>query len=333
MYSVGIVGLGSCLPDKIVTNHDLSKIVDTSDEWIVDRTGIKERRIADKAIATSDLSTKAAIRALEDGNTNPEDIDLIILASVTPDYSFPSTASIVQKNIGALNAAAFDMNVGCSGFVYALATGANFIKTGIYKNVLVIGGETLSKIVNWEDRNTCVLFGDGAGACLLERCEDGYGLLYCELGSDGRGGDLLVMPGGGSRNPASLETLEEKLHVIQMDGREVFKFAVRIMEKATVDALEKADLDLDDLDFLVPHQANMRIIQAAKKKLKLEDGKIYTNLDKYGNMSSASIPVALDEAYRKNLLNKGDNIALTAFGAGLTWASVIIKWSKGESNV
>ena len=325
---VGISGVGSYVPERVVTNDDLSKIVDTSNEWIVERTGIEERRIADDDTATSDLGTLAAKRALEDAKLQPEDIDLIIVATVTADHAFPSTACIIQKNIGAMKAAAFDINVGCSGFVYGLSIGENFIKSGTYEKVLVIGAEALSKIVDWQDRNTCVLFGDGAGACVLEKCEEGFGILSSELGSDGTNGQVLSQPAGGSRLPASIETLEDRLHYVKMDGKEVFKFAVRVMEKTSMNALEKADLNLADLDFLVPHQANMRIIDAAAKKLKLEKNRICINLNKYGNMSSASIPVALDEAVKNKKIKNGDNILLVAFGAGLTWASMTIKWSR-----
>lgn len=327
---VGISGVGSYVPEKIVTNHDLSKIVETSNEWIIERTGIHERRIADDDMATSDIATKAAINALEDARLRPEDIDLIIVATVTADHAFPSTACIIQKNIGAVKAAAFDISVGCSGFVYGLSIGENFIKSGTYDKVLVIGAETLSRVVDWQERNTCVLFGDGAGACVLEKCEEGFGILSIELGSDGSNGEVLVQPAGGSRLPASMDTVENRLHFIKMDGKEVFKFAVRVMERASTNALEKANLQLGDLDFLVPHQANMRIIDAAAKKLKLEKDRICVNLNKYGNMSSASIPVALDEAVKDNKINKGDNILLVAFGAGLTWASMSIKWSRRE---
>lgn len=325
---VGITGIGSAIPDKVITNDDLSKIVDTSDEWIRTRTGIRERRIVEDDIATSDLCTEAAIKALEDAKVDPKDIDLIIVATVTPDMAFPSTACIVQKNLGATNAAAFDMSVGCSGFLYGLATGTNFIKAGAYKKVLVIGAEVLSKIMDWEDRSTCVLFGDGAGACVLERCEEGLGILSYNLGADGENGHFLTQPAGGSRMPASIETVNNRLHYIHMDGREVFKFAVRVMEKASIEALKEADMELEDIDFLIPHQANIRIINSAAKRLKVPKDRVYINLDRYGNMSSASIPIALEEAYREGLINKGDNILMVAFGAGLTWASVILKWAK-----
>lgn len=328
MYSVGITGIGSYVPEKTVTNFDLSRIVDTSNEWIVERTGIRERRIVEENISTSDIATIAAKEALKDGNIDPEEIEVIIVATATPDMSFPSTAAIVQKNIKAVNAAAFDISVGCSGFIYGLSLGFNMVRASGYKKVLVIGGETLSKIVNWEDRNTCVLFGDGAGACVLERCEEGFGFLSFDLGSDGEGGHLLTLPAGGSRLPANFDTVSNKLHTIKMDGREVFKFAVRIMEKSSEAVLSKANLSLEKIDYLIPHQANIRIIQSAKKKLQLDDEKVYVNLDRYGNMSAASIPVALDEAYRHGLFKRGDIILLVAFGAGLSWGSTILKWMK-----
>jgi 3-oxoacyl-[acyl-carrier-protein] synthase-3 len=324
----GILGTGSYLPEKVLTNFDLEKMVDTSDEWITTRTGIKERRIADPSQATSDLATKAAEKALEDANLKPEDIEMIIVATVTPDMNFPSTACIVQANLGALNAAAFDISVGCSGFIYGLAIAQQFVETGLYKNVLVIGAETLSKITNWKDRNTCVLFGDGAGAAVVGRVEKGYGILANYLGADGTGGKYLYMPAGGSRMPASHETVEKNLHTIFMEGQEVFKFAVRVMDSATIEVLERAGLSPEDIDMLIPHQANTRIIEAARKRLRLSEEKVYINLDKYGNTSAASVAIALDEAYRKGLIKKGDIILMVAFGAGLTWASNVIKWSK-----
>lgn len=329
---VGISGIGSYVPEKVITNHDIAKIVDTSNEWIIERTGIQERRIVDEETATSDIASIAAERALQDAKLKPEDIDLIIVATATPDHSFPSTACLVQKKIGASKAAAFDISVGCSGFVYALAVGEKFIKAGFYERVLIIGAETLSKIVDWQDRSTCILFGDGAGACVLEKCEENTGILASELGSDGTNGKVLILPAGGSRQPASEDTVKNRLHSIKMEGREVFKFAVRVMDKTSKSVIEKANLRLEDIDFLVPHQANTRIIDAAAKKLKLEQGKIYVNLNKYGNMSSASIPVALEEAIKEKRIKKGDNVLLVAFGAGLTWASMIIKWNRREDN-
>lgn len=329
-YEAGITGVGSFLPTDIMTNRDLEKIVDTSNEWIIERTGIKERRIAQDHIATSDISALAAQKAIEDAGLTPEDIDLILLATITPDHLFPSTACMVQKHIGAINAAAFDLNAGCTGFVYALTTAKAFIKSGIYKKILVIGAETLSKITNWKDRNTCVLFGDGAGACIVEPCEEGFGMLAEELGSDGTKGDVLIVPAGGTRKPTSLETLEDGSNLMQMDGKEVFKFAVRIMDKSTKRVLEKANLESKDIDLLIPHQANVRIIDSASKKLNLPKEKVFVNLDKYGNMSAASIPVALDEALKEKRVKKGDNLVLVAFGAGLTWGSIVLKWNKEE---
>lgn len=330
--SVGISGIGSYVPEKILTNLDLSKMVDTSNEWIIERTGIEERRIADKEQAASDLATQAALRAMEDARVKAEDIDLIIVATASPDHVFPATACLVQKNIGAIKAAAFDMSVGCSGFVYGVVTGANFISTGIYRKVLVIGSEVLSKLINWEDRNTCVLFGDGAGAVVLEACEEGFGILSCNLGADGSGWDKLIVPAGGSRMPVDLETMANNLQSIQMEGKEVFKFAVRIMEKASLDAIYKAGLSLSDLDFLVPHQANIRIIDSALKKLNLSKDNACINLTKYGNMSAASIPVAFDEAVKQGRIKKGDNVVLVAFGAGLTWGSLLLRWSREEGH-
>lgn len=326
--SVNIIGIGSYLPEKTITNLDLSKLVDTSDEWIVERTGIRERRIVEDRVATSDISTIAAKRAIKDANILPEDIDLIIVATATPDMAFPSTACIVQKNIGAVNAIAFDICVGCSGFIYGLGVGSSFIKAGVYNKALIIGAETLSKIVNWKDRNTCVLFGDGAGACILEKCQEGIGILSFDLGADGTNGHVLTQPAGGSRLPASYDTVSNNLHTIKMDGREVFKFAVRIMEKTSKKVLHKANISLEELDFLIPHQANIRIIKSALKKLRLDEDKVYVNLDRYGNMSAASIPVALDEAVKKGLIKNGDIVLLIAFGAGLTWGSVLMKWNR-----
>ena len=328
-YSVGITGVGKYLPEDILTNDHISKMVDTSHEWIVERTGIHERRIAKDSIAASDLGTEAARAALEDANVKPEDIDLIIVATTTADHAFPSTACIIQKNLGLTKAAAFDLSAACSGFVYGMATASTFISSGAYEKILVIGTEVFSKIINWKDRNTCILFGDGAGACVLERCEDGYGILSFDLGSDGAGGDCLVVPAGGSRLPASIDTVNKDLHYVQMDGKEVFKFGARIMERATQNALEKANLTTEDLDFLVPHQANIRILDSAAKKLKIDKNKLCINLEKYGNMSSASIPVTLEENVKNGKIQKGDIVVLVGFGAGLTWGSMAIKWNRG----
>ncbi|NLW25495.1 MAG: ketoacyl-ACP synthase III [Clostridia bacterium] len=325
--SVGIIGTGSYLPETIVTNEDLEKIIDTNDEWIVTRTGISERRKAPPEMATSDLGAIAAQRAIESANLRPEDIDLIIVATITPDMLFPSTACIIQEKIGATKAAAFDLSAACTGFIYGLSIAAQFIATGMYKYVLVIGAEVLSRILNPKDRSTLILFGDGAGAAVLGPVEEGYGFLSFDLGAEGSGGDLLYIKAGGSRFPASKETVEKGEHYIKMVGNEVFKFAVRIMGETSLKALEKAGLTQDDVNYLIPHQANIRIVDAAVKRLKLATEKVYVNLDKYGNMSGASVPVALDEAVRKGRINKGDNVILVGFGAGLTWGSCVIRWS------
>ncbi len=330
---VGILGLGTYVPDKIVTNKDLEKIVDTSDEWIVERTGIRERRMADENIATSDLATRAAETALAEAGVTVGDIDLIIACTATPDMFFPSTACIVQANLKAVNAAAFDLSAGCSGFMYGVAVGSQMIKAGLYKKVLVVGAETLTKIMNWEDRNTCVLFGDGAGAIVLGECEPGYGVIGIDLGADGSGGEFLSLPAGGSRMPASAETVAAKKHTVHMNGPEVFKFAIKIMGESAIKAIERAGLTPADVDLFIPHQANIRIIQSAAKRLKLPKDKVVINLDKYGNTSSASIPLALREAIDDGRVKKGDTIVAVGFGAGLTWASCVIKWAKEEKTI
>lgn len=324
--SVGITGIGSYLPEKIVTNADLEKLVDTSDEWIKSRTGISERRIVAEDQATSDISIIAAKRAIEDAGLKPCDIDLIILGTITPDMPWPSTACIVQDKIGAVNAAAFDISAACSGFVYGMSVGMQFIQTGHYKRVLVIGAESMSRATNWQDRKTCVLFGDGAGAVVLEEVPDGYGIKSFELGSEGSGADLLGVYGGGSRTPASLETIENKAHFISMNGSEVYKFAVRVMADSTLRVLDKAGLNTSEVDYFVPHQANVRIVNASVKRLKIPIEKVKINIDRYANTSGATIPIALDEAVKEGKIKNGDNIVLVGFGAGLTWAASVIKW-------
>jgi 3-oxoacyl-[acyl-carrier-protein] synthase-3 len=331
--SVGIIGVGSYLPEKILTNKELEKIVDTSDEWIVDRTGIKERRIVEAHVTTSDLGAHAAVAALENAGVTADEIDLIIVATATPDMFFPSTACLVQNILKANKAAAFDLSAGCSGFAYALVVGSQFIQTGLYKKVLVIGSETMSKVLDWTDRNTCVLFGDGAGAVVLGEVPAGYGILGAELGADGSGGDLLNMPGGGSRNPATVETVTQKMHTLQMSGRDVFKFAVRVMGETAIKSLENAGLSSEDVDCLIPHQANIRIIQSAAKRLKLPMEKVFVNVDKYGNTSSASIPIALTEAITDHKIKHNDIVVLAGFGAGLTWASCVMKWYKEDKTI
>jgi 3-oxoacyl-[acyl-carrier-protein] synthase-3 len=328
MRQVGIIGTGSYIPEDVLTNADLEKFVDTNDEWIRSRTGIRERHIAPKDMPVSELCYQAGVRALENAQIAAEEVDLIIVATITPDYAFPATACIVANRLGAKKAAAFDLEAGCTGFIYGVVTGSQFVATGMYKTVLVIGGDTLSKVLNWEDRLTCILFGDGAGAAVLQPVEEGFGFLSIELGSDGSGGKLLLQPAGGSQCPASLETVEKKLHTLQMEGKEVYKFAVRIMGDASVKVLEKAGLTKEDVDLLVPHQANMRILDAAVKRLGISPDKVVVNLDKYGNMSAASIPVALDEASRAGRLAEGDIIVMVGFGTGLTWGACVLKWTK-----
>lgn len=324
----GILGLGSYVPEKVVTNKELEQLVDTTDEWIRARTGIRERRIAGEGETTSILATKAAERALADAGVSAEEIDLIIVATVTPDMSFPSVACLVQANLKATNAAAFDLTAVCSGFVYGLIVGGEFIKTGMYRKVLVIGAETLSRITDWTDRNTVIVFADGAGAAVLGETSPGYGIIGVDLGADGTGGDLLKVPAGGSRQPASVRTVAERLHFIQMNGKEVFKFAVKVMEASALKALARANLTPTDISYLVPHQANIRIIQSAAKRLDLPMKKVVVNIDKYGNTSAASIPIALDEAVRSGTIKNGDVILLVGFGGGLTWAASVVKWLK-----
>lgn len=328
MRSVGILGLGSYVPEKTLTNFDLEKMVDTSDEWITERTGIKQRHIAADNEATSDMSLKAAEKALADAGVAPEEIDLIIVATASPDHAFPSTACLIQDRIGAKNAAAFDLSAGCSGFVYSLGVASQMVKSGLYNKALIIGAETLSRIMNWKDRNTCVLFGDGAGAAVIGVVEDGFGVLGIDLGSDGSGGKYLFQPAGGSRKPASEETVANHEHTIHMNGPEVFKFAIQIMGKTAKRALAKAGMKPEEIDLLVPHQANMRIITSAAKRLKAPMEKVWVNVDKYANTSAASIPIALCEAQQAGALKKGDNVLLVGFGAGLTWAAIVLKWCK-----
>lgn len=324
--SVGIIGTGSYVPDKVITNHDLAKIVDTSDEWIVSRTGIRERRFVEDHVATSDVAYEAGKKAIEDAGLKPEDIDLIILATLTPDMILPSTACFVQDKLKATNAAAFDIAAACSGFLYALTLGHQMINGGVNKNVLIIGAETMSKVLDMKDRNTCVLFGDGAGAVVLSEVETGHGILATDIGADGSGAMYLNIPGGGTRNPASDVTVDERMHFLKMEGKGVFKFAVRAMNSSSLKVIKKANLNIDDIDYLVPHQANSRIIQAAAKKMKLSMDKVKVNLDKYGNVSAGSIPIALDEAVKEGSIQSGDHVVLVGFGGGLTWGSCVIKW-------
>jgi 3-oxoacyl-[acyl-carrier-protein] synthase III len=322
----GIIATGSYVPDKILDNAYFERTVDTNNEWIISRTGIEERRVADENTATSDLATKAALKAMEKSGTKPEEIDLIIVATVTPDFSFPSTACIVQKNLGAVNAAAFDLEAACSGFMYGMTIADSFVRSGVYKKILVIGAETLSKIVDYTDRNTCLLFGDGAGAVIIAEVEEGYGILGSHLGANGSAGHLLTLPAGGSRMPATEQTIKDRMHYVQMDGSEVFKFAIKIMGEAAEKALENCGLKKEDIDFLIPHQANTRIIESAVRRLKISPEKVFVNVNKYGNMSAASIAVALDEANEQNCLKDGDIVVLVGFGGGLTWGASVMRW-------
>jgi len=321
-----IVSTGAYLPEKVLKNSDLEKMVDTSDEWITERTGIRERRIADKNQTASDLACEASKRAIERAGVGAEDIDLIIVATVSGDMPFPSTACFLQDKLGALNAAAFDINAACSGFLYALTIADNFIKAGTHRKVLVVGTEVLSKVTDWDDRATCVLFGDGAGAVILEPTDEDRGILSTHINSDGRMWELLYLPGGGSRNPSSCDSVGQKLHYIKMKGNETFKVAVRTLEELVIKTLEENNLDSSRLSLLIPHQANLRIIQATADRLKIPMEKVIVNLDKFGNTSAASIPIALDEAVVNNRVKSGDYVLLEAFGGGLTWASALIKW-------
>lgn len=326
--SAYIAGIGAYAPEKVLSNFDLEKMVETSDEWITTRTGIKERRMAKESEATSDIALKAVALALSDADVKPEELDLIINASAIPDMVFPATACIIQSKVGAVNAAAFDLQAGCSGFIYALSVGYNFVASGMYNTVLVIGADILTRSTNWKDRNTCVLFGDAGGAVVLKPAPAGSGFLSFYLGADGCGADLLRMQAGGTRMPASHETVDNNLHYIEMSGAGVFKFAVKIMGEASLEAVKLAGLKPEDIDCFVPHQANIRIIDAATKRLKLDKEKVFVNVDKYGNTSCGSVPMALYEAIKTNKIKKGDIVVLVGFGAGLTWASAVLRWEK-----
>lgn len=321
-----IIGCGSYLPQKVLTNADLEKMVDTTDEWITTRTGIKERRMADPGEAASDLGSKAALKALEMARLNPEEIDCIIVATITPDLPFPATACFIQEKLKAKNACAFDISAACSGFIYALAIAQAFIENKTYKNILVVAVDLLTRITDWTDRGTCVLFGDGAGAVVLQPTKETYGIMSIYLGSDGSAANLLYQPGGGSRQPATEQTVKDRLHFIKMSGNEVFKLAVTAMMDSATKAVELANIKCEQISLLIPHQANLRIIQATAKRLKLPNDKIFINIHKYGNISGATTAIGLDEAYREGKIKKGDYVELVAFGAGLTWGAAVIKW-------
>jgi len=320
-----ITGWGMSVPDAILTNDDLAKIVDTNDEWIRDRTGIRERHIASDHTFPSTLGVAAATRALEVANLAPTDLDLIICSTSTPEYLFPATACLIQDQLGATKAGAFDLLAACTGFIFALNMAGQSIKTGAIRNALVIGTETLSRFVNWKDRSTCILFGDGAGAFVLQGREEPGGLLSAVMHSDGSGAQLLTLPGGGARQPATEETVRTGKHLISMDGREVFRFATRAMAQATHEALDAAGLTEDDIRWFIPHQANLRIIEAVAKRFGTPLDKVYVNVDRFCNTSAGSIPIALDEARRSGRIGSGDTVGLVTFGAGFTWASGILR--------
>ena len=322
---VGMTGIGMYVPKKVLTNKDLEKMVDTSDEWITSRTGIKKRRIAKPGTPASTLAANAAKKAIELAKLKPEDIDLIIVATITGDMPFPSTACFVQSKIGAKNAACFDLAAACSGFIYGLVTAKNFINSGTYKNALVIGVEVLSSATDYTDRNTCILFGDGAGACVLEPVKTG-GILSHYLGADGDLANLLYLPGGGSRYPTSKDTIKDRLHYIKMSGSEVFKSAVRLMTDAATHAVCDAGLGCKDISLLIPHQANIRIINSVRKRIGLPEEKVYLNVAKYGNVSAASTIIALCDAVKEKRIKKNDVVVLVAFGGGFTWGSLVLKW-------
>ena len=324
--AVGIVGIGSDAPEQILSNEDLEKMVDTSSDWIIERTGIKTRRISDENTTTSTLATNAARRALEDAGVAAEEIDLIVVGTATPDMMFPSTACLVQAEIGAPNATAFDLSAACSGFLYGLNVAIGMIRNGTHGKALVIGAETLTKILDFEDRSTCVLFGDGAGAAVVQGVESGSGVLSFRLHADGSAAESLMLPGGGSKYPSSHETVDERLHFIKMNGNNVFKVGVRSMSDALVGGIEDAGLHSDDIDLFVPHQANIRIIDALAKRAGIAKERVFVNVDRYGNTSAASIPIALDEAKKAGRLKKGDVVAAVAFGAGYTWGSTIFRF-------
>ncbi len=321
----GIKGLGIYLPDRILTNFDLEKMVETSDEWIRTRTGVRERRIAEPGECSSDLGSRAALAAIQDAKLTPKDIHLIIVATITPDMFFPSTACMIQQKIGA-ECPAFDIAAACSGFPYALAVAEGFIRSGMYRNILVVGAEVLSGFIDWKDRSTCVLFGDGAGAAVVSEAKDGHGIRATYLGADGTQGELLRIPGGGSKIPPSEESVKSGQHFLKMQGSEIFKLAVRKMEEAIMEVLSRGGLKPKDVDCLIPHQANLRILQAVGERVQIPLEKVFVNVERYGNMSSASTVIALYEAVKQGKIKEGSNVVLVAFGGGITWASCLVKW-------
>lgn len=326
-----VTGVGRYVPPKCLTNQDLEKSVETTDQWIQERTGIKQRYVCPPDMATSDLAVEAGKRALEDAGVTAAEIELIIMCTTTTDMSFPSTGNLVQHRLGATKAGAFDLSCGCAGFVYGLCVASQFIVSGTFKKILVIGADTLSRIMDWTDRRTCVLFGDGAGAAVVEGTRDGYGIVSISLKSDGGGGDLLKLPAGGSRLPPSHETVDGKKHFIHMNGSEVFKFAVKAIADTTLEVLAKTGLGPTDVDLFIPHQANSRIIENAAKRAGIPMDKVYMNVSRYGNTSCGSIPIALSEVVERGMLKCGDLLVLCGFGAGLSWGATVIRWCPTRS--
>ena len=325
-YKASITGVGSFLPKKVLTNGDLSKMLDTTDEWITKRTGIRERRIVENGVAASDLAVEASLRALNDANVLPTEVDLIVTSTITPDCLFPSTSCYIQEKLGARNAGAFDLLAACAGFVYALSVAKSFVASGAMKTVLVVGTECMSKITDYTDRSTCILFGDGAGAVVVQQGNGGREIITTHLGSDGSQAELLMLPAGGSKLPASRETVDSRLHYIKLRGKEVFKQAIINMVDVITKTAAENNMQVEDIDMIIPHQSNIRIIEAAMEKLKLPREKAFVNINRYGNTSSASIPIAMDEIEKGNMLKPGDTVLLVAFGGGLTWSSSLIKW-------
>ena len=324
--TVSIIGTGSYVPEKILTNEDLSRMVDTSDEWITTRTGIKQRRIAAKDEHTSDMAAKAALKAIEQAKISPAEIDLILVATATPDMLFPATACFVQKKIGATNATCLDISAACAGFLFGVEIAQQFITSHTYDSVLVIGEDKLTAITNWTDRNTCILFGDGAGAAILRHRGGSHGVISTHIGSDGQYTDILFMPGGGSRCPITRENVDLNLQTIHMTGKEVYKHAVTAMLSAAQKALKQAGLSIEDIACVIPHQANIRIIEAIAGRLGIPLERFYVNLDRYGNTSAAAVAIALDEANRSGRIKPGDYVLMVVFGGGLTWAGTVIEW-------
>jgi 3-oxoacyl-[acyl-carrier-protein] synthase-3 len=328
-----IIGWGKYVPSRVITNADLEKTLDTSNEWIVTRTGIHERHIVEEGEATSHMSIAASKDALAMAGVRPRDLDLIIVATSSPDYLTPPVSSQIQHGLGAKNVGAFTLVTGCTGFVYALATAQQFIASGVYETILVVGAELLSRFIDWNDRETCILFGDGAGAVVLQATDVPSGVLSFVLGSDGSGWEHLILPAGGAVYPPSQETLDKGMHTVKMNGREVFRFATRVLGKALREAVRQAGLEIEDIDLFVPHQANIRIIKSAARFARLPEEKVFVNIHKYGNTSAASIPIALCEAFEAGRAKIGDTLAFVAFGAGLTWASTVVKIAEHEKPV